>query len=82
MVSTLPPPQATSMPAGPAARTVPGAAWEVRSETRDFHSFKVSPVRASVDAPGQGIRPRIWSWIAWAGRVQSTGDRALDSMGA
>ena len=39
MVSMLPPPQATSMPAGPAARTVPGAAWEVRSETRDFHSF-------------------------------------------
>lgn len=71
-----------SIPCAPASTTVPGVFSVFRSNTWARQSFTGSPVSATVEAPGQGISPRIWSWISRALRPQSTGDRALVSMGA
>ena len=70
------------MPSFPPPSTVPGVPERFPSRTWERYNFTASPPNTSVDALGQGIRPRIWSWISWALRLQSTGDSYLDSMGA
>ena len=82
MRRTWPSPQATSIPPQAAAITVPGRASVCFSTTWAPHSLMGSPVMAVVEAPGQGYRPRIWLKISWALLVQSTGDIALESIGA
>ena len=68
------------MPAFPAAATVPGA-LAVSLPTSVRNTFTVAPP-SSVEAQGQGIRPRTWLWICPAGFVQSMMPMSLVSMGA
>ena len=75
-----PSPQAISMPCLSARKMVPGAA-AVSPPITARKSLQLRP-SISAMAQGQGCRPRIWQWMALAGRLQSTGDMAFVSMGA
>ena len=70
------------MPRLSAERMVPGRRLVDSPVSRPPNTFTTPAPSRSVLEAGQGISPRIWSWISRAGRVQSMGESSRESMGA